>query len=102
MIHTKVQHEEVSSSAIWRYHKSRNICTIEKVPTGTYRSVSLLQCSLRTCTLMARVCVLQVAAKQSRLDALRASNQALQEQLLAGPQAAAKPLPVQVGGEGLL
>ncbi|WIA29828.1 hypothetical protein OEZ86_012299 [Tetradesmus obliquus] len=49
-----------------------------------------------------QVAAAQVAAKQSRLDALRASNQALQEQLLAGPQAAAKPLPVQVGGEGLL
>jgi hypothetical protein len=44
--------------------------------------------------------MLQVAAKQSRLDALRASNQALQRQLLAGPQAARKP--VQLVREGLL
>jgi hypothetical protein len=44
--------------------------------------------------------VLQVAAKQARLDGLRASKQALQQQLLAGPQHVSKP--VQIAGEGLL
>jgi hypothetical protein len=43
---------------------------------------------------------LQVAAKQSRLDALRASNQALQQQLLAGPGAVSKS--VQLAGQELL
>jgi hypothetical protein len=43
---------------------------------------------------------LQVAAKQSRLDELRASKQALQQQLLAGPQAGRTP--AQMVGEGLL
>jgi hypothetical protein len=44
--------------------------------------------------------MLQVAAKQSRLDELRASKQALQQQLLAGPQASS--MPPQLVGEGLL
>jgi hypothetical protein len=48
----------------------------------------------------AGVVTLQVAAKQSRLDQLRASKQTLQQQLLEGPQPSS--MPPQVVGEGLL